>query len=313
MPSSVPAPYIQETGIFVTRTILIITGWFTRTFPRCRGRWRLIQWLSRRKQWLAALDWQQIKVRDVGDMKVLPSEFIGRYLFFYGEYEGEVVHLFKHLLSPGDSAVDVGANIGLFTLLASRLCGPKGRVYSFEASPEVLGILKHNVRINHASNIVLHECAVGNGDGVVRFHLAESRNMGLGSMRSLGGSRDRSVTVPVGRLDMLVPQSTRIKLLKVDVEGAEPMVLKGARGIIERDLPFIVLELTDAYSRQLNCCAAEALSLLWEFGYSLHNIGDSYREILDPPTDQVNLLCVPPGRQSMLSALTPACGSRPAK
>ncbi len=274
--------------------------WFTRTFPRTRGRYRLIKWLSKQEHWLEGLGWSEIKIRDAGRMKVLPAEFIGRGLFLCGVYEEDILRPFKYLIKPGDRVIDVGANIGFFTLVAGRLCGSEGKVFSFEASPEIFEILKHNVEINEKANIVLHQCAVGDKNGEAQFHPPNRKNMGMGSLRKLEGGKERAVLVPLRRLDELDSDLHSISLIKIDVEGAEPMVLAGARRILERDKPLIIMELTDEFSKQLGSSSQEAVNLLQDLGYSMFLIEAGFHEIKTAPREQTNLFCVPNDQRNVV-------------
>lgn len=273
--------------------LLQMIGWATRSFPRCRGRWRLIRWLDRHDAWFDSLGWQEITVPNIGKIKVFPGEFIGRCLFLYGTYEDELADIFRRIIRPGDNVVDIGANIGFFTLLASRLCGAQGRVVSIEASPEIFEVLKHNVQINECANVSLHSCAVGAENGAIQFYLAPKENLGMGSLRPMHEDGVRKMVVPLRRLDDLEMLPQPIKLIKIDVEGAEPLVLKGACQLLERDRPFIALELTDEFSRQLGTSAQEAVELLKRYGYSLYQTDNGFKEIQNVCGTQINLFCVP--------------------
>jgi len=142
--------------------------------------------------------------------------------------------LVKHVRAD-DCVIDIGANIGIFTLQASRLVGPNGRVYSFEPSPrEFIRLLRH-IEINDCKNVV--PIASGVAD-VVRdevFHLAWLGNPGQNSLFA-PETVERTVRCGFGPLSAFIPDEAlaRIKVIKIDVEGAEMAVLKGAQDIMPK-------------------------------------------------------------------------------
>ncbi len=150
-------------------------------------------------------------------------------------YEIDTTNYFKNTITSGMTVVDVGANLGYFTRLASSLVGPTGNVYAFEPDANNFRLLKKNTK--HLTNVHIMQSAVSDTDGTATFYL--SRKMG---MHSLLENKDegRQVVVPCTTLDKLF-QSTDIHFIKIDVEGAETLVFQGMPKLLQRK-PVIVFE-----------------------------------------------------------------------
>ncbi len=143
-------------------------------------------------------------------------------------------------LRPGDIFIDVGANVGVYTLLAASV--PGVRCISFEPSTESRGRLLDNVRRNNLNQVEVHPKAVGDHRGDVLF------TVGRGTINKIAdattsGSVER---VPVVTLDDHIPASGRVALVKIDVEGAEPAVLRGATRLLQTHAPALLIERNDS-------------------------------------------------------------------
>ncbi len=134
-------------------------------------------------------------------------------------------------LKPGDTVIDIGANIGELALRISGLVGAGGRVIAIEAHPRIFGYLEGNVAANRAANIECLNYAVSNSGGTIRF--SDNRWDELNSIVS-GPEEVPHVEVPAIRLDDLPRSLPRVDLLKIDVEGAEKFVLEGAGEMLRR-------------------------------------------------------------------------------
>lgn len=152
-----------------------------------------------------------------------------------GWYELRTTELFVEVLREGYTVVDVGANIGFFTLLAARIVGKSGTVLSFEPEPTSFSLLSKSVERNNFSNVRLFQKCVSDVVGNRTLYLSATRHKGMHSLiRDSGGA---SITVPATRLDAEISSLDidRIDLLKIDVEGAEPEVIAGAARLLSED------------------------------------------------------------------------------
>ena len=174
---------------------------------------------------------------DRADMGISPS--IG----VLGWYELKTTELFIKLVESGSTVIDVGANVGFFTLLAAKLAGKKGVVLSFEPDPTSFSLVSKSVQRNNFRNVRLFQTCISDTDGQQILYLSVTHHRGLHSIsRDLGGPR---ITVPSARLDTVADSLDidEIDLLKIDVEGAEPEVLDGATRLLsEHRVRNIIME-----------------------------------------------------------------------
>ncbi|HYI10649.1 MAG TPA: FkbM family methyltransferase [Thermoanaerobaculia bacterium] len=180
-----------------------------------------------------------------------------------GTYEREAQEAFRELIREGDVVYDIGANAGFFTLLASRLTGPRGTVYAFEPLPRNIDYLQRHVAVNHAANVRVLPIAVSSSTGVAHFDTA--------SNAAMGRIKDEGVLeVQTESLDALVASGRVIppRFMKIDVEGAELEVLHGAATLLQRHHPKMLLS-THGVRIHERCCA-----LLEEWGYALRFVRD---------------------------------------
>ena len=157
-----------------------------------------------------------------------------------GFWEPHVEHVLRRFLAPGSVFVDIGANVGWHTALASSVVGGVGQVYAIEPNPDNARLIAHTIERNGLSNVHLVPIALGESTGFASFRSAIGSNGGFLN-HDERDSLDPSVTiVPTMRFDDLdIP---RVDVVKIDVEGAEPIVFRGATETIERDHPVIVFE-----------------------------------------------------------------------
>lgn len=162
---------------------------------------------------------------------------------YYGiGFEKDELNLVKKLLSHGDVFFDVGANIGVYTLIASQLVGDNGQVHSFEPLPDVNDLLNTNVRLNKCNNVTVNPFAVGDRDGTTQIFInAQNALSSLGNTNR--GAVLQSQNVRIVTLDSYSSSAnlSRIDFLKIDVEGFEGHVLRGAEEILDRSTNLIVM------------------------------------------------------------------------
>jgi FkbM family methyltransferase len=154
------------------------------------------------------------------------------------ELEPELSAFFLRAARPGDSVVDAGANVGLFTMLLSRLVGPTGFVHAFEPHPDTAARLDRNVALNRTTNVLVHEMALW--DTRLDLTLYTCFEPGLASLRPYDGWTG-SRTVRTERLDRILNHAPR--LIKMDIEGSELTALKGCEKWLG-DVPYVACELS---------------------------------------------------------------------
>jgi len=155
-----------------------------------------------------------------------------------GVYEFGTVSVLQDFLNIGDTFVDVGANIGWLSLVGAKQVGQNGHVLAFEPVPTTFDILESNKIINNFNQIKLHQFALGNSEETVTIY-PEKENRGGASI--LNHQSENGVEIKVNKLDNL-DLKTKINVIKIDVEGFELDVLKGAIGTIKKDKPKLIIE-----------------------------------------------------------------------
>lgn len=183
-----------------------------------------------------------------------------------GAYEPHVAATLDRLLSPGDVFVDVGANVGYHTVRAARAVGPQGRVIAVEANSENARLIAHTVETNGLSNVEIVPVALSGHRGHVVFGTHVGSNGGFLDVASAASGR--GTLVPTFALDDL--GFDRVSVVKIDVEGAEALVVDGCTETIRRDRPTFVMEFSlEMTSRVSQREPREHLDRFVEWGYSI--------------------------------------------
>lgn len=175
-----------------------------------------------------------ISVPGVGNFKMYLDDRDSLRLSVFGIYEEFEVGLLPREITPGDIVVDVGANIGYYSIIFSKLVGAQGKVYAFEPDPVNFSILKKNIELNKCTNVVLEQKALSNKTGKITLYVSEE-NRGDHRIYDSGDAR-KTVEIEAVRLDDYL--TTRaphgVNFIKMDVQGAEVAVLEGARDVLRR-------------------------------------------------------------------------------
>ncbi len=230
---------------------------------------RFSLWLSYRRSPQSQLFFKQISI-DGLKLLVPSNEDVGRVIAYLGIYEPEETNYLLSALRPDDICFDVGANLGYYTSIMARIV-KRGRVHAFDPDPMCRALLELNVRLNGFENVSIQEIALGARSG--RVQLIRSADSGFNSLR------DTDRRPVLGALD--VASSTidtymegqrieRIDVLKVDVEGAEALVIEGASQLLSdpsRRPRLILMELFDQNLRPFGAEIGEITTALGLNGY----------------------------------------------
>ena len=196
-----------------------------------------------------------------------------RELFLYGRMDQKELAAWRRIIRPGDAVVDGGANYGYWTLVASRLVGPTGRVFSFEANPPTAKRLEANVAASEASNVVIHNVALSAESGVATINNAAGNDIGgHASLRRHSGWSWRDSTeirTVAGDTIAITDSWPRITLIKLDIEGAELTALRGFRKVIERDRPYLTVEWNAKSASAFGHHPRDVAALLQTYRYQL--------------------------------------------
>lgn len=169
-------------------------------------------------------------------------------------------------IQPGAVVVDVGANIGATAIPSAIAAGPSGTILAFEPHPRVFRYLRENVRMNHLENCELLNFALGNKKGPACLSDMENDDCNV-----LGDNCERGVTVSQDVLDSFTGDLESIDLLKIDSEGYELFVLKGARETLKKT-KLVCVEISELQLKRFGCSVSEVIWLLEDAGFTCHRI-----------------------------------------
>ena len=194
---------------------------------------------------------------------------IAQQLLLEGVHEEYETEIFKELVKPSNVIVVVGANIGYYTLIAARILNGTGWIYAFEPEPHNFEILVKNIRLNGFRNITASQLALSDTNGREKLFLDRS-NFGCPSFAEMNIERkNRYVEVDTITLDAYFEKTvcSKIDLLKIDAQGAEGRIVQGAKGILKRLAPRIVMEFWPYGLRNVGTDPDALLTILQETGY----------------------------------------------
>ncbi len=241
----------------------VVTGYLTSNEFKCRN-------LLKSKN-----DFEKIQLENFS-MYISPSDIgTGHTLYTEKVYEPHVTRTLKNILKEGMVFLDIGANVGYFSLLASDIVGDSGRVISFEPFPENVKLLYLNSKLNCSTNITIYPLALGD-DERLWFYGGQGSN---GNISRIVDEMDvilsQTLVFSVS-LDTFLKNIDRIDVIKIDIEGAEYLAMKGAEKLIDKFSPIIISEYYPAAIRAVSqISGTEYLSFFVEHGYDISVIDNN--------------------------------------
>ena len=198
-------------------------------------------------------------------------------------YEPIETRLVKERIKKGDRVLDIGANIGYFTLIFADLVGPEGKVYAFEPDPANLALLKKNLEINGFDNVVVVPLAVSDRMGRIPFYLSPD-NLGDHTVYPVG--RDRKVIfVDSGRLDDYFKDiDGKIDFIKMDIQGAEAKALEGMQNLLKNNSAIkLLMEFYPFGIEKTGFQSGECLDRLLASGFDIYyvDMDDELKKLTD--------------------------------
>ena len=171
-------------------------------------------------------------------------------------------------LRKGDVFLDVGANCGFYSALAARLVGPTGHVHAFEPTPAILALLRRNTA--DFTTVAVSPVALSDENGMAPFYVSDTVRVANSLLVAHAPQAGNAITVATRRLDdYCAEHAVTPTVIKIDVEGAEAMVLRGGKSTILSALPVITLEIRKGVDERPY---REAMRLLLEAGYRMHRL-----------------------------------------
>ena len=209
---------------------------------------------------------------------------IGRALFA-GSFESYELDFLRRFLKKSDVFIDVGANGGLYTVIAAEKIQNNGHIYACEPSQRELELLEHNIKINSLDNVTIIKSVISSEGGTVKFGIAQDGAMNSLSQTDHPGQKiDHWDNIESTTIDNLIEsyQLTKIKLVKIDVEGAEKLVIDGAKELLQsKNSPVILLEASNLNSKSFGFSATQVLQQLVDYGYKIYYFNPEKNGYLD--------------------------------
>jgi FkbM family methyltransferase len=209
---------------------------------------------------------------DPEDHRTAPIEILN-----FGEYEPEETQVIRRIAERMDTMLDIGANIGWYSLMASKL-NPKAIIHSFEPIPATYRRLFHNFSLNASEHLQCYNYGFSDEPGSFPFYFYPEGGVNA-SMQNLAGRDDVSVIdCELRTLDSALewlPSNNRIDFIKCDVEGNELFVLKGGLQLLGKHKPILLCELLRKWSASFGYHPNEAVDLLKSIGYNIYTVGSN--------------------------------------
>ena len=229
-------------------------------------------------------------------MQLDPGNFIDRFILFWNCWEPDESLIIKKLLDRGDTFVDVGANIGYFSLLGQRCVGDTGHVIAIEPVPDTIARFHRNLALNPSvCNIQLEKIAVSDSPGTVRIYQPHAGNIGANTMRSSESTSADSMKywdLDADSIDNVTSSYDAIRLVKIDLEGAEMLAIEGMEKTLASKSPAVLVEVTDKFLREIKGDAESLFEFFIAKGYSAYVVGDRsvQRAACVPKIEQSNMV-----------------------
>lgn len=222
-----------------------------------------------------------IDLRDTG---------VAPFLLEWGFYEKYETEFFKKLIKKGMVVVDIGANIGYYTLLAARLAGEEGKVFAFEPEPYNYRLLCRNIEVNKYRNVIPARKAIFSKTGKIELFL-DTGNLGGHSLSEANVDNGASIIVEATSLDDYFKNTDhKIDVIKIDVQGSEMEVLEGMTSTVnQNDNVKIITEFWPTGLQNSGSSPTGFLNKLIDFGFTFYQIGQ-YVEPID--VDHLLKLCI---------------------
>ena len=207
------------------------------------------------------------------------QDILQQYIYYFGVWESNLTHFITRRLAPGDTFIDVGANIGYFSLLASKFVGEAGRVVAIEASPRIFSALRSNIDRNQTRNIRAVNMAVSHCKGLLKLYSGTEFNSGLTTTRAERGL-EFECEVEARPLDAILSkfELETARFIKIDVEGAEWDVVAGMSRLLRSgrsDLE-VMVEVSPELLASQGKCPEDLVKIFSDAGFYAYTLENDY-------------------------------------
>ncbi len=204
-------------------------------------------------------------------LRVKTEDVVGRHLYKYGAHEPETTDFLReHLqLENGDVVLDVGGNIGWYSLILDRVAGNKDvSIYAFEPDPTNFALLQENIKRNSADHVTAVQAAIADSAGRMTLHLFGKSNRGRHSLLAIhdGETLDIDTLTMDGFWESNKLGDSTPRFIKMDIEGFELMALRGGTGVLKR-CPLVMLEYSPSYMKTAKLRPADLIDFMTDLGF----------------------------------------------
>jgi FkbM family methyltransferase len=213
-------------------------------------------------------------------IQITHADHLQLLIYYLGTFEPYCLPFLRGCAEKGGTVVDVGANIGFYTLESAVAVGSQGRVISIEAAPSHLESLNRNIELNGMKNVSVIGTAVGDAVGQAMLTLPRGDNLGMFTLGDVEG--EETYLVAIDTMDHLLEHQNihSIDLIKMDIEGSEFKALRGAARIFEKFRPSLLIELNEMALRRCGSSTQAVKGLLNDMGYRGWRIGRESVEMM---------------------------------
>ena len=217
-----------------------------RNSLRALPMWTWTEWVALRWGYSFRPEPRIVRLRSGRKIQVDPTDYLQLMIYYFGTFEPHVLSYLKRSVPKGGTLVDVGANIGVYTLESALVVGEAGRVISIEAAPAHVEAIRENVELNDMNNVTVIAVAVGDSTGSAILTRPRGGNLGMFTVGLVDG--DETYSVPLRLIDDVLEEQEieSIDLIKIDIEGSEYRALHGAARTLAKYKPTLLLELNEA-------------------------------------------------------------------
>jgi len=230
--------------------------------------------------------YRTVNLKGLFNIKIDIGEYIGSELYFIREFERNTFESIQKLMIKGKYFFDVGGNIGLISLMVNQICSGDVAIHIFEPAPDNFELLKYNIEMNGIDNAILNNVAVSSEDGTtLKINIYEDQAYNSVYMLDRVPFKSK-IEVPVLSIDGYIDKNKirpdMIELIKVDVEGYEYNVLKGASRLLTEFSPKILCEISHANLSKSGLSPYDVISSLFSYGYRCYVYKNrSFRDIVN--------------------------------
>lgn len=208
-----------------------------------------------------------------------------------GMLEKREMDLVKKTVKKGWTVLDIGANIGYYSLLLSKLVGKSGKVIAFEPDKNNVNILRKNIKFNNIKNVKVVPAAVSDYTGAGSLFISDSHSGDHRIYRSLDEKR-KTKKIKTIDLDSYFKSKEKINFIKIDVQGAEELVFKGMKRLLERNkTTIILLEFWPEGLMKIGSSPRDFLKMIMDFGFTLRHINKRSGKIIKISIDECIEIC----------------------